>query len=172
MRRALSEPPKTRLVVAAMWSESLAETDAVTACELAYGPVASKTEPYRFDHTPYYTNEMGEALSKRFIEFEASLARDSLPDLKKMAIGIEDRFLRDGARALNVDPMLVSLENVVVATSKNFPHRIYLGDGVYGDLQLIRRRTGFEGLQWTYKDYLEQRLFFEQIHARMRAING
>ncbi|RLE07750.1 DUF4416 domain-containing protein, partial [Candidatus Aerophobetes bacterium] len=39
-------------------------------------------------------------------------------------------------------------------TTKNQQHRLYLGDGIYGEVTLrYRRGKGFEPWQWTYPDY-------------------
>jgi len=64
---------------------------------------------------------------------------DRLIECKLKAIQLEDRFKVDGKRKLNVDPGYIAIEKVVAASTKNFTHRIYLGKGIYADLQLIRK---------------------------------
>lgn len=168
MRRGLKDPTRSRLVLALMWQPGFSEKDALAAAG-EFGELSEQADIFEFTHTSYYAREMGAGLKKRFVAVSGFCARNSLVSAKQKATVIEDRFLTaSGARALNIDPLLVSLENVVVASSKNFPHRIYLGEGVFGDLALIRRKTGFDVLPWTYPDYAEHRPFFEAVFSTLK----
>lgn len=152
-----------------MWQPMLNEGEVLEALQKEFGGIEDRSGSFDFSQTDYYAREMGAGLRKIFVAIEGQRLRDSLVELKHKATELEDRYLSsEGGRKLNVDPMIVSLENVVVASSKNFPHRIYLGDGVYGDLQLLRRKGGFEAFAWTYPDYVENSDFFERQHRYLR----
>jgi hypothetical protein len=86
-----------------------------------------------------------------------------------MAIQLEDRFKVDGKRKLNVDPGYIAIEKVVAASTKNFTHRIYLGKGIYADLQLIRRENRYEALPWTFYDYSMETvlIFFDKVRKEL-----
>ena len=56
---------------------------------------------------------------------------------------------------MNLDPGYVARERLVLATGKNYAHRVYLSQGIYGDLTLLADRSGFQALSWTYPDYAE-----------------
>lgn len=171
MRRTLHEPTKSILVVAVMWQPVLPESTAVSAVLDNFGELEQRTKTFDFTHTSYYQREMGQGLNKAFMALKGLHGRDSLIAHKLLATKVEDGFIdSNGARLLNVDPMLVSLENVVVATSKSFPHRVYLGQGVFGDMSLLRKRSGFEGMPWTYPDYMEHLEFFEDLHRKLRQL--
>jgi hypothetical protein len=58
-----------------------------------------------------------------------------------------------GRREANIDPGYLLLERLVLATGKNFSHRIYVGRGIYADLTLIYQRGAYRALPWTYPDY-------------------
>jgi hypothetical protein len=167
-RRALKSPSPARRVLAVMWRPDFDIEKTLPMINQAFGDFASDTGPFEFSHSGYYEAEMGSGLCKRFIEIKGLQPRDSLADWKLKTTEFEHRFEAEGKRPLNVDPMLVSMENVVIATSKNFPHRVYLREGVYGDLGLIRRKGGFEALPWSYADYVEWAHFFDGIHARLK----
>ncbi|MBI3542545.1 MAG: DUF4416 family protein [Deltaproteobacteria bacterium] len=167
MRRTLHEPAPGILVVAAMWRANFDETLALGELERGFGPLGQRTAVFEVTQTSYYAREMGEGLRKLFVAIEGEAARDSLVHWKRVAVALEEKHLDSDARRLNVDPMVVSLENVTVATSKGHPHRVYLRDGVFADVQLARRRGGFEALPWTYADYAERVLFFGQLHGRL-----
>jgi hypothetical protein len=57
---------------------------------------------------------------------------------------------------VNLDPGLLTPENFILATGKNFSHRVYLGNGVFADLTLVYRNGGFHPLPWTYPDYASE----------------
>lgn len=169
MRRTLKEPAPSILVVAAMWRPEIDDAQARAEISRCFGAICAETQVFDFTQTAYYEPEMGAGLKKAFLACAGLAPRDSLPTFKQQAIELETlRLGSDGSRLINVDPMLVSMENVVIATSKNFPHRIYLGEGVYGDLAFLRRKGGFEPLPWTYADYAENLAFFNRLHGLLK----
>jgi len=109
-----------------------------------------------FYHTNYYEKEMGNNLSRIFILFEPLFQREKLPEIKLETNKIEESFLSDGKRTVNIDPGYISLENVVLATTKGYAHRIYLGSGIFADLTLIYHNGTYNSLEWTYPDYGSQ----------------
>ncbi len=111
---------------------------------------------------------MGSGLAKSFMTFDGFFSRAELVEFKHKATLLEDVWLDEsGGRRLNVDPMLVTMENVVIATSKNSPHRAYLGKGVFADVAFYRYRGRFETYPWTYADYSERAGFFENVRMHL-----
>jgi len=106
-----------------------------------------------FDRTRYYEKEMGWPLHRRFISFERLIRPEQLVSIKLRCNEVEKRYLHEGKRRINVDPGYISPERLVLATGKNYVHRIYLSKGIYADLTLVFRKGYFEPLAWTYKDY-------------------
>ncbi len=121
-------------------------------CELL-GDVEDLTDEMPFTHTDYYCQEMGENLKRRFILFGCLRRRDELPEVKLRTNKIEKELSLSGRRTANIDPGYISLENVILATTKNYTHRIYIGSGIFGDLTLIFKNGTFRPLEWTYPDY-------------------
>jgi len=123
-----------------------------------FGPLWSESELLPFDHTDYYAAELGAPLFRRLLAFERLAPLDSLVEAKRFACGLERGLARpDGARRVNLDPGLLTLERLVLASGKNFTHRIYLGRGVWADLTLIyNKRTGWVDLPWTFPDYASE----------------
>jgi len=78
-----------------------------------------------------------------------------LPDWKIFATFLEERFSLGGRRLVNLDPGYVARERLVLATGKNYAHRIYLNQEVYGDLTLLYEQGKFQALPWTYLDYAQ-----------------
>lgn len=126
---------------------------AARALEDRLGPFDYISRPFGFDQTVYYEREMGGPLVKRFLSAERLMDPGDLASLKVFTTDLEAGFSQDGRRKVNIDPGYVSLERLVLATGKNYLHRIYLGRGVYADLTLVYEKGGFQPLAWTYPDY-------------------
>lgn len=127
-------------------SERLAET---------LGPRVSMCEIFPFDFTDYYDEEMGKGLLRTYAIFECNAAEDELRRLKRVAGSLEAEFLCPGTknRRVNLDPGVLTADHLVLASHKYAAHRIYMGDGVYAELELIYRNGHFQPLPWTYPDY-------------------
>jgi hypothetical protein len=117
------------------------------------GHVARTSEPFPFDRTDYYEREMGAPLYRRFVLMTDAVSRDELPMAKLAAEEIEKELSVHGKRTVNIDPGLLADENFVLATGKNYCHRIYLRDGVFADLTLVFQKGEYRPLPWTYPDY-------------------
>ncbi len=168
MKRALKEPSSCKFILGVLRHSSVDYPTILKKITESFGVIQTKTEEFVFG-SEYYKPEMGEGLKKSFLSFEGVVPRSILPERKIASVKLEDFFAKpDGSRLVNLDPMILSLENVIIATSKNFSHRVYLGQGVFGDLALIRKREGFESLPWTYADYLENLSFFESVREMFK----
>ncbi|MGD0236402.1 MAG: DUF4416 family protein [Syntrophorhabdales bacterium] len=117
------------------------------------GPVQDRSGTKPFFHSDYYEREMGKNLSRYFLLFEPLASREQLPEVKLRTNEVEACHARQGNRTVNIDPGYIALEQVVLATTKGYAHRLYLGNGIFGDLTLIFENGGYHGLPWTYPDY-------------------
>jgi len=132
------------------------------------GKIDLMSEKLPFDYTTYYEEEMGRGLFRRFVFFEDIASPDRLVAIKGMTDRIEERFLGPSGRRVNIDPGYVTLHQVVLATHKNYVHRVYAGDGVYIDLTLIYQNGSFQPLGWTYPDYRSPEIMnlFHKVRER------
>lgn len=143
-------------VLASDWNSWPELLDALTG---RFGPLESLSEPIAFTETSYYDHELGTPIHRRAMGFERLVEQDALPDLKHAANELERRYQRpDGGRTFNLDPGLLTGERLVLATGKNFSHRVYLGRGIFADLTLVYRRGVWQVLPWTFPDYAGKRL--------------
>jgi hypothetical protein len=108
-----------------------------------------------FDYTAYYTAEFGSPLFRRMLSFQKLVGQEELAGIKRITNEIESKYSRDGKRQLNIDPGYLLRERFVLATGKNFAHRIYIGGGIYADLTLLYYDKAFQTLPWTYPDYAD-----------------
>lgn len=155
-RRAI--PPDGRLVISAIYRSEEAFDALVPLLAGRFGPVESISGRFRFDFTEYYADEMGEGLSRRFVVMRDAVRRDALAAIKIEAEALEGALAAGGRRTVNIDPALLSEENFVLATGKNYSHRVYLRDGVYADLALVYSKGAYRALPWTYPDYASEEI--------------
>lgn len=134
----------------------------------SFGPpdVISRWLP--FEHTDYYAYEMGSPLFRRLMAFRELIRQDALPDIKLFANDLEGQFSTQGKRLVNIDPGYLLAERFVLATGKNYTHRIYLREGIYADLTLIYHKGRFHPLNWTYPDYAGEAIgrFLKSVRDR------
>ncbi|MYA76110.1 MAG: DUF4416 family protein [Gemmatimonadetes bacterium] len=165
-----ANPDPVKLVCAIMGQDEtkLAEgrellADRFGAVELA-GPV------FDFTFSSYYEREMGAGLVKQFLGFGPLVYPEDLADIKRASNGLEAGLVRsDGmpGRALNIDPGYVNGGQLVLATTKNYSHRIYIGKGIFAEVTLLYTRGEFTPLPWTYRDYSTEAAlaFFTRVRA-------
>ena len=108
--------------------------------EASFGPVDIITEPFPFTFTDYYVPEMGEGIERFFISFSNLVQPDTLAMIKERTNEIEGELAEDGKRSINLDPGLLSLSSIVLATTKNRSHRIAIGRSLYAAMLIIGRK--------------------------------
>ncbi len=124
-----------------------------------YGPVELESGVLPWNMSGYYQDEMGSPLYRKFVFFEQVLEPDRLPAVKLFAVSIEKQFSQIvsgmSKRRINIDPGYVTEAKVVLSTTKDFSHRIYIGSGIYGEVTLRfgSKQQSFVALDHTYYDY-------------------
>jgi len=141
------------------------------ALAAAWGPIDFASDLLPFDHTDYYAAEFGPALQRQVVTFEALLPPGHLPVVKCGTNELEAVYAVEGRRRVNVDPGYVSLAKLVLASTKNHAHRLYLGQGVYGEVTLTYQQGRFRPWPWTYPDYASERYcaLFDAVRGRYKA---
>jgi len=136
--------------------EAVFET-AVRKLTAEYGIVALKSGIFDFTMTDYYTAEMGENLKKCFYCFEQPVRLVTLAGIKLFTNAVEEEFTRINgdhpSRIVNIDPGYVTMSKLVLASTKDYSHRIYIGNGIYAEVTLRFFRGTFAPFDHTYPDY-------------------
>lgn len=140
------------------------------ALEGVYGPIDSASDLLPFDHTTYYEDEFGPGLQRQVVTFERLIDPAALPQIKLRTNEIELSLAEGERRPVNIDPGYVSLGKLVLATTKDHAHRLYLGQGIYGEGTLTYQRGRFRPWPWTYPDYAsdEYCALFDRIRGRYK----
>ncbi|RMD90947.1 MAG: DUF4416 family protein [Calditrichaeota bacterium] len=147
------EPPKSYLLVSILYSPMVDPREPREELVKLFGEEDVVVGPWNFDHTNYYEKEMGKDLNKVFLSFENLISSEQLVEIKLFCIELEEQFSYKNRRRVNIDPGYLELSKLVLASTKNYDHRIHLGKGVYGDVQLRFRGGQFVTNPWTYPDY-------------------
>lgn len=152
----LNVPVPANLTISIMYIEEQLLFEIKNICERNYGKIDAISKTYSFsDISPYYDHEMGKGIKKIIFSFEKLVDRSILADVKNECVEIEKKHSENGSRKINIDPGLLSLENFILATGKNYSHRIYLKNGVFAEVTLMfGKKNVIKELPWTYRDYL------------------
>lgn len=136
-----------------------------------FGPIDYYSETLPFDFTSYYAPEMGDPLQRQFVSFQKLIRPDELADIKIGTNAIENELARDEKaelkRNINIDPGYMNPSTFILASTKNYSHRIYLRDGIYAEIELIYEKKMFHPVPWTYPDYQS-----EAYHAILKDIRS
>ncbi|KPJ72491.1 hypothetical protein AMJ52_06125 [candidate division TA06 bacterium DG_78] len=153
----IKTPEKVLPITGLIYVEEFSVDEALKKFADDVGGILLKSGKIPFTHTTYYNKEMGGTLLRQWVAFEKLIDPDFLAHLKIKSNRVENEYLhKNGGRQINVDPGLISMSNVILASTKNYSHRIYLGKGIYGEVTLIYKGHQFNPLEWTYPDYREK----------------
>jgi len=166
------EVDPAKLICGLIYSDLDILHDATRRLAKAFGPIDGESDIYDFDHTDYYKSEMGINLIRKFISFERLIHPGKLADIKHKTIAIEKDLANQQGdtfkRTINIDPGYMELSKLILASTKNYSHRIYLDKGIYAEVTLVFRNGKFKYLPWTYPDYVDPRAI--DFFARVRDI--
>ncbi len=163
-------------ILSSRWEEFWPEL--LDILEQKFGKADYLTDPIAFTETAYYDQELDTPISRRILTFKPLARLDALVDIKLAANELEQRFKQGGRRIFNLDPGIVTLERLVLATGKNFTHRVYLTRGIWADLTLIFTRGDWKDLEWTFPDYSSEkikkhlRIIRSRYHEQLSQLNA
>ncbi|MBN1114154.1 MAG: DUF4416 family protein [Oligoflexia bacterium] len=165
------EPGPALLFTSVLFSRKVNPCEIVTLMAERIGAVRLTSLLSGFVWTDYYQDEMGPDLKRIFIVYDGLTGRDGIVGIKKMTDGIEEEFSERGKRTVNIDPGLVTPENIVLATNKPFFHRVYLSRGVYAEVTLFYKNGTYNPVDyWTFPEYRSNPviMFFNQARSCLR----
>lgn len=118
-----------------------------------FGEIDSQSNILNFDFTAYYNKEMGNNLKREFLSFKKLISMENINTVKIFTNKLEEKFSTQGKRRINIDPGYISLSKLVLLTTKDYYHRIYLGKGVYAEVTLYYKDKTLQPFEWTYPDF-------------------
>lgn len=140
-----------------------------------FGPTDLESEVWSFNQTSYYEEEMGPDLKRLFLSFAQPHSPDALAEIKHETNALEAEIAEQCfglglPRPVNLDPGYVDLGKLVLATTKDRSHRVYIGQHMYAEVTLHYTEGRWQTWPWTYPDYRrpEYHEFFARVRERLR----
>ncbi|MHB8899184.1 MAG: DUF4416 family protein [Thermoguttaceae bacterium] len=150
-------PPLSMLILAAFSRHDEALDWAREQAAERWGAPVLQSDRFAFGETGYYRRTMGDDLKKVFWAFSPGFDPSELPEVKLATNGWEVQFARQKSateeRPLNLDPGYLNLGKLILASTKDFTHRIYLARGIFAEVTLYYRHGRWEHHRWTFPDY-------------------
>jgi len=165
-----------KLIIGFIFKEERSLNAAEIFLEKRFGKIDFESKILPFIHTDYYEKEFGRDLKRKFISFKKLIHPERLAKIKIITNAIEKKLASDGRRRLNIDPGYIDKAKLILASTKDYRHRIYLQKGMYAEITLFYQGRTFNSWEWTYPDYktpeyiaiLNQirEIYLEQVKAK------
>jgi hypothetical protein len=178
---SIRKPQPVKLTIGFIFKDGPILLKAEIILKKKFGDLDFESETLPFTYTDYYEEELGKGLQRKFISFKKLILPESLPKIKVLTNNIEKKLSVDAhlsiqdwkvrtycahlsiqdwkvrtycaRRLINIDPGYVDLSKLVLASTKDFSHRIYMGRGIYSEVTLMYQDKTFNSKEWTYPDY-------------------
>ncbi len=159
----LSKPVK--LIIGFIFKDAQAFFKAKTMLIRRFGKIDFESRAIPFTLTGYYQEEFGIDLSRVFISFVKLIQPREISSIKILTNKIENKLSLSGHRLVNIDPGYLDLAKLILASTKDYIHRVYLDKGIYAETTLFYRGKSFAEWQWTYPDFRKREYIeiFNQI---------
>ncbi len=169
----LKQPKPVKLILGILAASRTCLDRAGVAVESEFGEIDLISEVWPFTHSAYYADEMGADVLRQFVSLARLIAPGQLAQIKHKTNDLERRLAEELAvglpRPVNLDPGIIEPSKLVLATTKNYSHRIYIGNKMYAEVTLIYEGGKWRPFDYTYPDYRQQRYheFFTEVRKRL-----
>jgi len=169
----LKNPKPVKLVIGILAADRQCLFAAVEAIEDKFYKTDLVSDVWPFDQTDYYKEQTGPNILRQFVSIEQLIDPAQLSKIKHKTNKLERKLAaRLGLplpRPVNLDPGIIEPSKLILASTKNYSHRIYIGRKMYAEVTLIFDRGSWRPLPYTYPDYRQQCYFefFEKVRTRL-----
>lgn len=146
-------PMPVKFICGFIYSDNNVYLETKYCLQKKFKAIDYESEQIIFHYTTYYNKEMSGFLLRRFVSFERLVMPEQLIALKLFCMKLEAKFSEDARRKINIDPGYLNAAKLVLATTKDYSHRIYLGKGIFAEVTLFYANNNFQDLSSTYFDY-------------------
>lgn len=151
----LKNASKVKLIIGLMYSDEQICKQTIEKLKQQYGEF-QQGPTINFDFTEYYQEETGKDLKKMYLAFTNLINREHLPEIKLSTNKIEQLLSINGKRRINIDPGYMTQHQVVLASVKEHPNRIFLSNNIYGQIVLVFCRNEWTAVEKTFADYQQK----------------
>ncbi len=169
----LKAPKPVKLIIGILAADRQCLHAAIEAIDAKFGKVDLESDAWSFDKTDYYKDETGENILRQFVSTERLIAPGLLVKIKHKTNKLEQKLAAKLAlplpRPVNLDPGIIEPSKLILATTKNYSHRIYIGKKMYAEVTLIFDKGSWRPFDHTYPDYRQQCYFdfFDKVRKRL-----
>lgn len=169
----INQPSGVKLICGILAANTDCCQKAVDRLNELYGKVDLASEIWQFTQTDYYIEETGDSMVRHFISFEQLIDPGDIADIKHKTNEIEKELAVELSmylpRPVNLDPGYIEPSKLVLASTKNFAHRIYIGNNMYAEVTLSFHRGAWRSYPFTFPDFRDDRYhgFLSEVRLRL-----
>lgn len=169
----LKDPKPVKLIIAILAADRQCLHAAIETIENKFGNIDSTSDIWPFTQTDYYKDQTGSNILRQFVSIERLIDPGNLAKIKHKTNKLEQKLAKSLAlpvpRPVNLDPGIIESSKLVLATTKNYSHRIYIGKKMYAEVTLVFDKGTWRPLPYTYPDYKQQCYFdfFAKVRTRL-----
>jgi hypothetical protein len=169
----LKDPKPVKLIIGILGAADGCLSAAVQVIEAEFGKIDLLSEVWPFDQTDYYKEQTGENIRRQFVSIEDLIEAGRLVQIKHQTNRLEQNLAAELKLALprpvNLDPGIIEPSKLILASTKNYSHRIYIGENMYAEVTLIFDKGRWRPFDYTYPDYRQQCYFdfFDKVRTRL-----
>ncbi|HLC16623.1 MAG TPA: DUF4416 family protein [Thermodesulfovibrionia bacterium] len=170
----MSEPGQVKLFTGMLAAQTTLFEAVEPQLEALFGQIDLVSPVWSWNHTTYYEKELGKGLLRKFVFFKSLIHPQQLPEIKLQTIALENKYLHsEHLRLINLDPGYLNAAKVVLASTKDYSHRLYLSHGIYGEVTLAFSKSAYRPFPYTYPDFRteEYLAFFEKARGIYKNLN-
>jgi hypothetical protein len=169
----LKNPKPVKLIIGILAADRKSLLAAMELIEDKFDKIDLTSEVWPFTHTDYYKDQTGPNILRQFVSIERLINPGNLFRIKHKTNKLEQKLAkRLGVplpRPVNLDPGIIEPSKLILASTKNYSHRIYIGKKIYAEVTLIFDKGYWRPLPYTYLDYRQECYFefFEKVRTRL-----
>ena len=169
----LNTPNPVKLIIGILAYDQSCLESAVETLENEFGKIDSASDIWPFTQTEYYKNETGENILRQFVSFEKLISPDQLAEIKCKTNKLEEKLAKklnvEASRPVNLDPGIIEPSKLILASAKNFSHRIYIGKKIWAEVTLNYSKGIWKKFDYTFPDYQQQHYhdFFSMVREKL-----
>jgi len=153
----LKSPKPVKLIIGILGTDARCLDAAREALAAEFGPLDLTSEAWLFNQTAYYKDQTGPRILRQFVTLEKLIDPGELADCKHRTNRLEQELSEtlggSFPRPVNLDPGIIEPSKLILASTKNFAHRIYIGKKMYAEVTLVFDKGTWRTLPYTYPDY-------------------
>ncbi len=169
----LNDPKPAKLIIGILAADRNCLHAAVEAVIDKFGKTDLASNVWPFAETDYYKDQTGPRILRQFVSFERLVALSKLAKIKHRTNRLEQKLAKSLAvplpRPVNLDPGIIAPAKLILATTKDYSHRIYIGKKMYAEVTLIFDKGRWKPFEYTYPDYTTAHYheFFDKVRTRL-----